>query len=51
VIANYGKEVGTYVQHRDFYNKQAQSVIEFCDAHDIKYHIKDGTITELMKVG
>jgi DNA repair photolyase len=48
---NYSKEVSAYTEHRDFYNEQAQIVIEFCDVHEIQYHIKDGTITELTKVG
>lgn len=41
---NYNKEVSAYTQHRDFYNEQAQKVIEFCATHDIQYHIKDGTM-------
>jgi len=47
---NYNKEITAYVQHKNFYNDQAQKVIEFCDAHDIQYHIKDGTIKEVTKV-
>jgi DNA repair photolyase len=48
---NYNKEASAYAAHRDFYNEQAQTVIEFCEAHNIQYHIKNGTITELTKVG
>jgi DNA repair photolyase len=48
---NYNKEVGSYAQHRDFYNEQARKVIAFCEDHGIQYHIKDGTINELIKAG
>jgi len=43
---NYSKEVGEYKEHRRFYNKKAQQVIDFCREHKIKYHIKEKTITE-----
>lgn len=42
---NYSKEISAYVAHRAFYNGQADKVIAFCKAHDIQYHIKEGTIT------
>ena len=42
---NYSKEVSAYKEHRDFYNRCASQVIEFCNANNIAYHIKDGTIT------
>jgi DNA repair photolyase len=42
---NYNKEISSYEQHRDFYNKQAKLTIAFCKEHNIKYHIKEGTIT------
>lgn len=42
---NYSKEVSAHKAHRDFYNKCATRVIEFCDEKGIAYHIKDGTIT------
>lgn len=43
---NYCKEVTAYKDHKAFYNEQAQLVIDFCDSHNIPYHIKTGTITE-----
>ena len=42
---NYNKEISSYANHRDFYNKQAQMVIDFCKASNIDFHIKTGTIT------
>lgn len=44
---NYSKEVTAYPEHKDFYNKCARRVIEFCDERGIVYHIKDGTLTVL----
>lgn len=43
---NYCKEVSSYKGHKEFYNKLAVEVINFCDKRGIKYHIKDKTITE-----
>lgn len=43
---NYSKDARSYKGHKDFYNKKAAEVIEFCESRDIKYHIKDKTITE-----
>lgn len=42
---NYSKEVSAYKEHKFFYNCCASQVIEFCNANNIAYHIKDGTIT------
>lgn len=42
---NYSKEISAYKAHRAFYNEQAEIVIAFCKERNIKYHIKDGTIT------
>lgn len=42
---NYSKEVSAYKKHKDFYNRSAEQVIEFCNKQGIAYHIKDGTIT------
>lgn len=42
---NYSTEVSGYKNHKDFYNKEANKVIEFCDTNHIAYHIKAGTIT------
>lgn len=44
---NYCKEVTSYTQHKQFYNKRATEVIEFCKARDIAYHIKEKTIAQL----
>lgn len=43
---NYSREISAYKEHKDFYNKQAKIVIDFCNANEISYHIKNGTITE-----
>ena len=43
---NYNKTVNAYEGHKAFYNRQAQTVISFCEQHGIAYHIKEGTITE-----
>lgn len=43
---NYSKEVTAYAGHKDFYNKTAAEVIQYCEHRHIEYHIKDGTITD-----
>lgn len=43
---NYSKEVSSYKTHKNFYNTAAQQVIDYCNQHNIAYHIKDGTITK-----
>lgn len=42
---NYNKQVTAYPNHKEFFNEKAQEVIAFCEQHNIRYHIKDGTIT------
>ena len=42
---NYSKKVTAYVQNKQFYNEQAEKVIDFCRQRDISYYIKHGTIT------
>lgn len=42
---NYSKKVSAYKDHKNFYNEQANIVINFCHEHNIAYHIKNGTIT------
>lgn len=42
---NYSKVATSYANHKQFYNEQAQQVIQFCQEHNIAYHIKKGTIT------
>ena len=44
---NYCKDVTTgYSEHKQFYNKKAKEVIDFCEKKGIAYHIKDKTITD-----
>ena len=43
---NYNAEVSKYKQHKEFYNLLSEQVISFCKKKKIKYHIKDGTVTE-----
>lgn len=43
---HYNKKVSEYKGHKEFYNDCAKTVINFCENKNIKYHIKEGTITE-----
>lgn len=43
---NYSKQITAYKMHKQFYNEQAQLVIDFCSENNIQYHIKNGTITK-----
>lgn len=43
---HYNKEVSAYKKHKEFFNEQAQHVIEFCKNNKKQYHIKKGTLTE-----
>lgn len=43
---NYNKDISSYKAHKEFYNLQANIVIEFCQSRNITYHIKKGTLTE-----
>ena len=43
---NYCKEITAYKEQKEFYNKCAKQVIEFCKEHNKDYHIKKGTLTE-----
>ncbi|MDR3185340.1 MAG: radical SAM protein [Christensenellaceae bacterium] len=47
---NYNSKVCEYKDYRNFFNRTAQQVIEFCDKHNIKYHIKNGTITDSVQI-
>lgn len=42
---NYSKKISAYKDHKNFYNEQANIVINFCNEHNIDYYIKNGTIT------
>lgn len=41
---NYSKEITAYKEHKKFYRDEAQAVINYCLEHEIKYHIKTGTM-------
>ncbi|MDO4649006.1 MAG: radical SAM protein [Eubacteriales bacterium] len=43
---NYSKVASSYKEHKHFYNVCAAEVVDFCQEHEIDYHIKDKTITE-----
>lgn len=43
---HYNKTITAYKQHKSFYNNCAETVINFCNANGITYHIKEGTITK-----
>ncbi len=43
---NYNAKVSQYKDYKNFFNKMANLVIEFCQTHNKQYHIKEGTITE-----
>ena len=43
---NYNKKVSEYKDYKKFFNDCAQTVIDYCNENNKKYHIKDGTITE-----
>ena len=43
---NYSTEISSYKNHREFYNKQVEVVIDFCNEKNIAFHIKEGTITK-----
>jgi DNA repair photolyase len=46
---NYNKEVSSYPNHKEFFDEQARNVIEFCEMKGIQYHIKTGTMIEVVK--
>ena len=43
---HYNKVVSQYKNHKEFYNRCAAQVIQFCNDRQIEFHIKNGTITE-----
>lgn len=45
IRTNYSKEANSYPEHKEYYNRCANQVIEFCSERNILYHIKDGTMT------
>ena len=42
---NYNKKVSEYKDHKAYFNKLAELVIEYCKANGKQFHIKDGTIS------
>lgn len=44
---NYCKDVTAYKEHKEFYNEQADIVINFCKKNKIEFHIKTGTKTDV----
>jgi DNA repair photolyase len=46
---NYNRDISAYKNHKTFYNEQSDMVIQFCEEHNICYHIKDGTISQKYK--
>lgn len=42
---NYNKNVSSYKNHKEFYNKTALRVIDFCKRNGIDCHIKKGTLS------
>lgn len=43
---HYNKKVSEYKNHKEFFNETANKVIHYCNAHNIDYHVKTGTITK-----
>lgn len=43
---HYNKKISEYKGYKKFFNDIAHTVIDYCKAHNIAYHIKTGTITE-----
>ncbi|MDD2519171.1 MAG: radical SAM protein, partial [Bacilli bacterium] len=45
---HYNKEVSEYQNYKEYYNELAKKVEIFCNNNNIEYHIKNGTITEMI---
>lgn len=43
---HYNKLVSSYNEYKEFYNRCAKKVMDFCLKNNIEYHIKNGTISE-----
>lgn len=43
--SNYSKNATSFSGHKDFYNEQANLVIDYCQKNKIDYYIKNKTIT------
>jgi len=46
---HYCKDISAYKLHKEFYNEEANKVIEFCKLHGIEWYIKKGTIVNFIK--
>lgn len=44
---HYNKAISEYKDYKTFYNEEANKVIKFCKQNNIKYHIKNGTVSEM----
>lgn len=44
---HYNKKVSEFKDYKKFYNRCVEIVKNFCTQRNIKYHIKDGTFTEI----
>ena len=42
---NYSKIVTAFEKYKEFYNIEANKVIEFCKSREIEFHIKEKTLT------
>lgn len=45
---NYNAAINKYKNAKQYYNDLSQQVIDFCTERNIEYHIKDGTITNIL---
>lgn len=43
---HYNKKVSVFKEYKEYYNECADEVISFCKKHNIKLHIKNGTLTK-----
>lgn len=43
---NYNKIISQYKESKKYFNELAVKVTNFCEANNIQYHIKEGTITK-----
>ena len=47
---NYCKDVTKYKSNKEFYNKSANKVIDFCKNRNIEYYIKEKTISDFKMI-
>lgn len=40
---NYNSKIRAYKDYKNFYSKNVQVVIDFCEKNKLGYHIKEGT--------